>query len=267
MLIVIPISSSDAELSPYFVGAIRSCHPHLNHKFLIVSRPSDADLANKLHEQIGTAAVPGGISVHCFEQDGPKGWPLGPNFYWSETVRLLQNKNNLLPWLWMELDCTPLVPGWADKLEEEYKNCGTPFLGMYGYRSLISSTGHETRQKHLVGVAVYPPQVTEYSTLWSGVSNTETAFDVVCENEFVPKSTESKIMQHGFRTSNYMIGQENIIKGFPTSVYQLDFTYDKPIQEGVVLHHGCEDGSLAKLVAQRTNLHFNFYGPRSFIPV
>lgn len=265
MLIVVPVSSSDANLTPDFLGSMWACRTHIDHHILIVFRPSDARFARDLFAAIGRAAVPKSLGMHQFEKDGFKGWPLGPNFYWSETVRYLQKENNSLPWLWMELDCTPLIQGWADKLEKEYENCGMPFLGMYGYRNLVLPNGQETRPKHLVGVAVYPPQVPEYSKMWSKVPEINSAFDVVCEDEFVPKSTESKLMQHGFRTRNYMELPGGVLQGVDTNNFPGGIRYDHPIREGVVLHHGCEDGSLAKIVVSNANKAL--HGHSSFIPI
>jgi hypothetical protein len=264
MLIVLPISSADAELAGPFLEALKACGPYNGHRLLVVARPSDGKHSIDL---VNEAAKMGFDSpnLHWFDEDGPKGWPLGPNFYWSETVRHLQKENNSQPWLWMELDCTPLVPGWADKLEEEYKNCGTPFLGMYGANTAVTINDELiTLSRHLVGVAIYPPQVPDYSQLWAKTPVIEKAFDVVCEWEFVPKSTESKLMQHGFRTRHYMELPGGVLQGVDTNNFPGGRRYDQPIREGVVLHHGCEDGSLAKIVARKANQ--NLYGLSSLIP-
>jgi hypothetical protein len=181
-------------------------------------------------------------SLHWFSEDGPTGWPLGPNFYWYQTIKYLAEKENKLPWLWMELDCTPLKPGWADALEEEYLKCGTPFLGMHGWSG-------EPPVKHLVGVAVYPPQVSDHSKLYNEVPNSSIAFDVVCQEEFVPKSTESNLMQHGFRTGNYRQISEGVLQGEHLNGPPGGRQYDQHVREEAVLHHGCEDGSLAQLVS------------------
>jgi hypothetical protein len=241
MLIVIPISSSDSELAETFTQVISATGENKNHTVLVVSRPGDGaaslDLANGL---IGTGVF-SKIGLHWFSEDGPKGWPLGPNFYWFETIKYLTGTNNNLPWLWMELDCTPLKPGWADALEEEYLKCGTPFLGMHGWSG-------EPPVKHLVGVAAYPPQVSDHSKLYNEVPNSGIAFDVVCQDEFVPKSTESRLMQHGFRTGNYRRLPDGILQGEHLNGSPGGRQYDQPVREEAVLHHGCEDGSLAKLV-------------------
>ena len=252
MLIVIPISSADSELAASFVEALQVCGPYKGHSLLVVSRPSDGKHSVDLINNVNRNCEFDSASMHWFEEDGPKGWPLGPNFYWSETVRHLQKENNSLPWLWMELDCTPLVSGWVDKLEKEYQECGTPFLGMYGANTIISITGELIPlSHHLVGVAVYPPQVPEYSQLWEKSSAIEKPFDVICEWEFVPKSTESKLMQHGFRTKFYRQLNDGVMQGSDLNNFPGGRRYDQPIREGVVLHHGCEDGSLARIIADR----------------
>jgi hypothetical protein len=257
MLIVVPVSHADAELAEPFTLAISATRGDKKHPALVVSRPSDGagsiDLANKLIRADAFSEV----DLHWFAENGPTGWPLGPNFYWFETIKYLAEKENKLPWLWMELDCTPLKPGWADALEEEYLKCGTPFLGMHGWSG-------EPPVKHLVGVAVYPPQVRDHSKLYNEVPNSSIAFDVVCQEEFVPKSTESRLMQHGFRTGNYRQLPEEILKGEHLNGFPGGRQYDQPVREEAVLHHGCEDGSLARIIARKQTYESYEYSP--FLP-
>ena len=247
MLIVLPISSADSELAASFVEALQVCGPYKGHSLLVVSRPSDGKHSVDLINNVNRNCKFDSASLHWFEEDGPKGWPLGPNFYWTETIRHLQKENNSLPWLWMELDCTPLKPGWADALEEEYLKCETPFLGMAGWSG-------EPPVKHLVGVAVYPPQVSDHSKLYSEVPSSSIAFDVVCQDEFAPKSTESRLMQHGFRTGNYRQISERGMRGKHLNGPPGGRQYDQPVREEAVLHHGCEDGSLAQLVSEQNRI-------------
>jgi hypothetical protein len=247
MLIVIPVSHADAELVEPFTLAISATRGDKNHSALVVSRPRDGassvDLANRLIRADAFSKV----DLHWFSENGPTGWPLGPNFYWYQTIKHLEKKENTLPWLWMELDCTPLEPGWATALEKEYLKCRTPFLGMHGWSG-------DPPVKHLVGVAVYPPQVSDHSKLYSEVPSSDKAFDVVCQDEFVPKSTESRLMQHGFRTGNYRPLSNGVLQGEHLNGFPGGRQYDQPVREEAVLHHGCEDGSLAQVIARKQNL-------------
>jgi hypothetical protein len=259
MLIVIPVSHADSELIEPFTLALSATGENSKHRGLVVSRPSDGkssvDLANHLIRMRCFSKT----ILHLFPEEGPKGWPLGPNFYWSETVKYLGEVSNNLPWLWMELDCTPLKPGWADVLEDEYRNCGTPFLGMYGSNYFQTTSGEFVAvSKHLVGVAVYPPQVPDHSKLWDKTPLIEKAFDVTCQSEFVPLSTESTVMQHGFRTNRYTEKEGGVFIGEDLNVRPGGVRYDQPIEPSIVLHHGCEDGSLARLVSKKYQKNYTY---------
>lgn len=271
MLIVIPISSADSALTDSFTSCLTVCGKYQNHELLVVCRQSDTPLAADLINKILQNNTFKKHNLYIFEEDGPLGWPAGPNFYWTETIKFLKKSKNLLPWLWMELDCTPLVPEWADKLEEEYKECKSPFLGMLAVNHMQENYKPSS---HLVGVAIYPPQICEFSNLWENVRFSEKPFDVFCEKDFVPLSTESKIMQHGFRTSQYTITKEQGIRGVQTNIKEVWTRHDQPIRPEAVLHHGCEDGSLAEIIYNKLNsINGNLttftipsYGPRNVNP-
>src|ERR1044071_9086241 len=56
------------------------------------------------------------------------------------------------PWLWLEPDVVPLVPGWLDKLADEYANSPKRFLG-----NLVKGNQPGLPEVHLTGVSIYPP--------------------------------------------------------------------------------------------------------------
>lgn len=247
MLVVIPVSSSDSELVEPFSKAVRHFGANSNHTALIVARPADQAHANKL-----LASLDGmfeSISIHLFDQDGPEGWPLGPNFYWASTFHYLMNTQNPQPWLWMELDTTPLKEGWADALATEYNLTQSKFMGNIVKTHATDADGKEVSAgNHLVGVAIYPPDVSQYSLLRPYVAQMPTPFDVVCQWEFVPHSRETPLMQHGFRTQNYKRSEDGEIKGEDHNDFPLGIRFDDPVREDAVLFHGCDDGSLAELM-------------------
>jgi len=256
MLIVVPVSRTDEVLINSFAEIFNMKGPYEKHELLVVYRPSDKDWAENVYYQIAIKNNKFQKSaMKEFSGDGPRGWPSGPNFYWEQTVVYLKAIKNRKPWLWMELDMTPLKSGWADKLYKEYKNCEKPFMGNLGDTTTLTGDGKLIKLcKHLVGAAVYPPSVDKYSKIWKYVSGINTAWDVLCQWEFTPLSHETKLIQFCFRTQNYKRKEsiknnnKKIVIGEDKNGFK-DYRFDHPIDfENAVIVHGCNDGSLNKLL-------------------
>jgi hypothetical protein len=250
MLVVIPISSSDAELSDAFASALNHFGP-TGFDALIVSRPSDSGHAGELQAKLDS--VFNKVSVHIFPADGPSGWPKGPNFYWAQTVAHLLEIKNDKPWLWLELDSTPLCKDWALKLFTAYNLGGKAFLGVkeptlaQNAEGKVVSTGD-----HMVGVGIYPPAVPAYSLLWTYVPQMNDPFDVVCQWEFLPHLNDSPLIQHAFRTKDYHRDGDAIVCSDNSDLPE-GVSFARPLSTEAVLHHGCDDSSLATLLVRKTD--------------
>lgn len=106
-------------------------------------------------------------SVEVFWYPAPlkKTWPAAPNWAWQNVVRYIAALKNE-PWLWVEMDAIPIRKGWLADIAADYAKCGKPFAG-----HVVDGMGH------LSGVAVYPPNVAEFST--NALMTEESAWDVV----------------------------------------------------------------------------------------
>jgi hypothetical protein len=252
MLIIIPVSVTDEKLIDDFSDCLNHFGPYTNHELLVVSRPSDilhaVKLLNKIKSKFKTS------DIHAFPEDGKRGWPQGPNFYWQETIKhLKEERKNKLPWLWMELDMTPLKHNWIDILEKEYKKCGKYCLGWTQNTTTVTDDGVIVPlTKHLVGAAIYPPDIDVCCTIWKHVDKIATAFDVLCQFELVPNSHHTNLFQHCFRTQDYKEIAPNCIKGEDNNGFPGGLRFDIPIDPNAVLHHGCDDGSLARLLVSKS---------------
>lgn len=247
MLVVIPVSNADEKLIPDFTSCLTLFGPYVKHDLLIVCRPSDAlygvRLFNKTRELFKSA------NIHVFNEDGIKGWPQGPNHYWKQTILFLNQRTIKTPWLWMELDMTPLKRGWLDTLEEEYKECGKPCLGWVQDTTTITSDGVVVPiGKHLVGAGIYPADIDTVCKVWAYVDKISTAFDVLCQWELVPVTHHSLFFQHCFRTQNYKEIAMGCMRGEDNNNFPGGLRFDETIRGDAVLHHGCDDGSLARLL-------------------
>jgi hypothetical protein len=251
MIIVIPVSKNDFSepLNIFgFLKAFKVFGSYSNHELLVVTRPADVSYAKAIYSFVSDLFERS--TLHIFEEDGPLGWPQGPNYYWKHTIDYLKNNNNDLPWLWMELDLLPLKPNWADILEKEYHKQGKPCLGTIQDTFTITSDMYRVIiAKHLQGTAVYPPDISKICSVWEYVDRIDKAFDVATQWEVIPNTADTKLIQQGFRTINYKILLNSLrIQGEDNGDMNGVVSYAQPIDPEAVLHHGCKDTSLADIV-------------------
>ena len=251
MLIVLPVSKNDfnSPLNVFgFVSCVKHFAPYKNHELLVVTRPQDVPYAKTIYKNVGEHFEK--KTLHVFSEDGPTGWPDGPNFYWKKTIEYLKWNDNKLPWLWMELDLIPVKPLWADLLEAEYNKHGKPCLGTLQNTTTVTSDMLRINiGRHLQGTAIYPPRLDEICSVWEYVDRLPKAFDVVCQWEIVPNTADTKLIQQGFRTINYKIYHDPfMIKGEDNGDLNGVIAYDEPLHTEAVVHHGCKDTSLADIV-------------------
>jgi len=214
----------------------------------MVGNPSDVSYINAVYGLIEDLFPK--KKIHIFNEDGPRGWPEGPNFYWKQTIEYLKWEENKLPWFWMELDCVPLKPNWANILEQEYIKNNKPCMGTVQDTTTITKDMYRiVIGKHLQGTAIYPPRVDEICSIWQYVDQLPTAFDVITQWEIMPNTADTKLIQQGFRTHKYKLhfnpfkiqGEDNGDQGGAVS-------YNTPLNREAVIHHGCKDSSLADII-------------------
>lgn len=235
-LIVIPFCSKDYNQAYELVQWIRELGGARNHKCLLVTpnRMSDSEV-NKVYE----------IAKHSFAsvqkiktpKDLPnEAWPIGPNWMFETTLRHVY-QNYRCPFYWMEPDCIPLKPGWADTLQREYDKHSKPFMG-----AIVHSSGQPNLPgNHLTGCAVYPNNAHELLNHIYGSSN---AFDMDMADIVVPLS-------HSTNKHFHWWGQKELAPTFRGSINKNDpvnvMTMNRIPKEAVVMHR-CKDGSLIKLL-------------------
>jgi hypothetical protein len=240
MKIVIPVSSHDRCLVEAFCNVVNFFGPYFDHELLVVVRPSDSRIGVDVFNTIsGKFSNP---KIYIFEDDGIYGWPQGPNHYWKNTVQYLHHTDNRLPWLWMEMDCTPIKNRWIHKIEKEYIKMGSSCLGM-----IQRLWRDDDECEHLVGVAVYPHDLGTRIHSWKTIDGNSLAFDIHCRHELLPMSKSSKIIGNHFRTSNYDCTDSGM-RGQVNDWEFAKYYFNKPISRDTVLVHGCNDGSLARLI-------------------
>jgi hypothetical protein len=244
MLVVVPVSLHDALLIEDFCDAVNFFSPYRGHGLLVVGGAVASDHARYIDSRIGE--IFDRSEVHIFNEDPPVGWPQGPNFYFEKTIHYLASTMNALPWFWMELDVTPVGDGWLDSLSREYAGCGAPCLGvLQDLNSRLPDNG-----RHLVGTAVYPPRLDAVCPKCAQAASLSHAFDYDCRDQLVPNSAQSRLIQHNFRTSRYYCSRDGIA-GVEVSRRTDNVRFDNAVGREVLIVHGCNDGSLSRLITGR----------------
>ena len=263
MLLVVPISKSDLNNSAVafnmFIKSVCYFGPYKEHELLVVCRPSDKTLGENVLTAFSRLFKTSNLFV--FEDEGPSGWPEGPNSYWKRTIEYLKENNNKLPWFWMEADCTPLKSKWLDLLEKEYKKSKQPCFGLIMDTMTTTTNGYRvTIAKHLQGTAVYPANFHEITTIWEYTDVLKTAFDVITQWEVIPQTENTDLVVQGFQTKNYRIRfnsdlNKEVLQGEDVGKLTVQGVegYNYPITKRGLVHHGCKDGTLAQAIMDNNN--------------
>jgi len=190
------------------------------------------------------------------EADPHGGWPQACNIHYHDTVDYLARTKNEQFWYWMELDNTPLKPGWADALSDEYHREKKLYLGPLVPTWKIDNPGTPNERKrqevdHMLGTAIYPHNHHLRGIFWKH-ANTGMPFDVAQQYEVGGQNNSNvhntKLIQHQWGVVNFRRenGDGRIICDDKANPYGI--SYAGPLSGEAFVHHGCKDGSLSALI-------------------
>lgn len=252
MLLVIPVSKSDTHLIPAFTAALRCCGGIKQHTCLVVATPSASAEAQAVTDCL--EELSSGCKQIRLEADPHGGWPLACNIHYHDTVDYLARTKNEQFWYWMELDNTPLKPGWADALSDEYHREKRPYLGPLVPTWKIDFPGTPNERKrqdadHMLGTAIYPHNHHMRGIFWKH-ANTGMPFDVAQQYEVGGPNNQNvfntKLIQHQWGVVNFR--RENGVIVCDDKANPYGISYAGPLSDEAVVHHGCKDGSLSALL-------------------
>lgn len=149
-----------------------------------------------------------------------------------------------LPWLWCEVDSTPIFPGWLTVLADEYSGSPKRLLG-----GLISNDKPGLPTVHLTGVSIYPPDVFPLFDAFASIksSSANVAWDMEAATATVPRAKNSQFMQHHWGTRELPpTFVKEAVAGQPANALPLSF-----IKKETALFHRCKDGSLINLLREK----------------
>lgn len=251
MLLVIPVSRADVRLIPAVEKSFATFPPGVENDLLIVGSPNVRDMAETLADSLSKYFNT--VTRHQFQSDNHLGWPMACNFYFQQTCYIIRSfcvEHN--PWMWFELDCTPVANGWLSKIEAEYREAGSPFMGakektIRGKNGvLLDDAGY-----HMVATGVYSSDVVAWIPSLGGVSATMLPWWEFLQWQIMPRMAETKLIQENWRTINYRRENSSIICDSDANLaWTID--YNKVILEDTVVVHGCKDGTLIDVLSHKT---------------
>lgn len=253
--IVVPVSLSDVGLLEGWVNVFRALgganHPVEFHPTPVVKAVA-TEAARALRDFCPS------VTVHSTDKDFKGGWPKACNAHYGHVMRSLALRGNDLPWLWNELDMLSVVPDAYDRISNEYVlTGGRGAMGVIMPTIKIFNKGKPDQRVHvdqadlyMVGVGVYDPYY--YSDL-GGISdqlwNMEDPFDVVLRHYTKKAWRSTDLITTMSRTINYRVVDDEIVCDDAPGKENYELRAGI-VPHGTVLHHGCKDESLARLILE-----------------
>lgn len=252
--IVVPVSLSDVHLLEGWVNAFRAVGGAKNHPLEFYPTPSTVAAAKEAAQAVKNFCF--SVDLTATDQDWTYGWPRACNAHWGFVTRSLAMKRNTLPWLWCELDMNPLANDWADQLIQEYvMTGGRGQMGVIMPMVKIRDEGKPTESFHIdkadlymVGAGIYDPG---YFHLLGGMGDNvwknPKPFDHHLRHYAKTAWRSTSLISSAARTINYRHeGEEVVMDDLPDKKeYELRAG---SVPRGTILHHGCKDSSLAKMI-------------------
>jgi hypothetical protein len=132
------------------------------------------------------------------------------------------------PFLFMEPDAVPLCEEWIDQIEEEYRNCGRPFMGDFVDLTSSDVEGID----HMSGIAVYDWNLSITAPRLFNCNNgkEEFAWDIFAASDILPKMHRTGLIQHDWnRYRKQAVDASAVMQG--AVIYH-------PDKQGVLLNDG-----------------------------
>lgn len=262
MLYIIPVANSDKAHIEFFVKSLMSFPPFQGDKVLIVPTPeaaADPKIASSI-DMIRSVFGTGNTTIWKTPNTPQGGWPEAANthFMWAVSqVAEMEQSVGLLEFMWLETDCTFVRHRWSEILQTDYRACEKPFYGVEVDTVLIYDEGTRnervvTEGVHMMGVGIYPGRYSVIGRGWK-FPQKDKSFTIFCQKEH-ENFARTRLIEHRARTCNWRIVDDQIVcDDAPKHKHAIRYGGVVDLSQALIVH-GCKDGSLQKLVSERTDL-------------
>lgn len=253
MNIVFAYHSGDCELALLSAKAMVAQGMNMRHKATICC-VEDTPLIHQITEELKKVFPEVGRIV---AQDGFNGWPLGPNQMFSDASTHCYRYQD--PWYFWEPDCVPMVSGWVDRLEEEFKREPNKIMGSLIEGGVASSGKNVYRL--IVGSAIYPPKFLDYCGLAANLYNYNVAYrqagsipepwDVRCRWVFLQHGRNTDLIKAYWQSCNYQYKGCDLVffaENPEAQEIQSVTCPERRVDPRAIVVHGCKDGSLHRMI-------------------
>lgn len=263
MLLVIPVSLSDQKLLPGIEKAFEVFPPGSGHKILVIGSPNVASTVKETAQNL-CGHFAGNASTYIFDLDCEMGWPGACNYHFQQAAWHIQS-NYDEPWLWFELDTTPMRSGWLDEIEQNvhrlkaeaqrdgkvpprYFGASEPACLEY-QGTLMPNAGLQ-----MATVGVYPSNMDDVLSI-RAISSTNIPWNTFLRWYFMAYFAELPLIQNNWQTAKYRVAENGDIECDSVARWAWNVHFNKPIGPKVALVHGCKDGTLLEVALGRHDVN------------
>jgi hypothetical protein len=246
MLIVFPFSKVDYKLALSLAKYLQYLGPYKQHDLMLCCRPNVKEHLEEIETLIGGEFA----KVLTITPSCPDGWPQGANSMFQIISDHIWKNVDCSCWYMFEPDNTPIKPGWANTLAEEYIRSARPFMGVVQatYWRRKDGTFHQDGT-HMNGSGIYPKDAPRYSMLFSTIKDTHLPWDVYWQWDITKYASNTNLMQLDWRSFNFRRDKKSgeIIGDRAPGLVPTSFGVPR-LRPDAVIHHGCKDGSLMQIM-------------------
>lgn len=259
MKLVIPVSRHDIHALPNLIDTLIHLGGLSEHNCFFFHAPSVLEQVHEQAERLRPHMAEVEVKQALYEPDF--GMPMDGGVLFFGAVFNLGRMQNQDPFLWLEVDSSPLVPGWLDLIQNDYKAEGKACYGNIVPLPFIKNGALEMRpgEEYMMAVGVYPPFMHADESIRPLIqdlgnppsSNPKENFDTYIRGGIKAIGwTNSDLIADMWNTHEYEQTAEGITcKARPTD--KLVRSRGGLVPATAVLVHGCKDESLRQLVTAK----------------
>lgn len=202
LLVVLPFSRRDQHLAIANLEWIAEMGHVEQHDILLVV---DEDVDVKMAKSIASSCFRK-VTVLPIDKCSTSKWPISQNHTWKRAVDYIDHFK-LWPFLYLESDAIPLRYDWLNRIDDEYRAVGRPFLGYKEYAD-------DPDRVHMNGVGVYgdiykfAPSLMDIPTYDDG--RNYVAFDWQGGKDVVPSMYVSRLIQFTYKQEDKLLADESL---------------------------------------------------------
>lgn len=262
MLIVIPVSRSDRKLIPLVERSFELFPPGAGHRLLVLGSPNVSQDVKELAQKL-CIHFAGAAATYICDEDSHLGWPTACNYYFQQAAFFVRSFMAAeAPWLWFELDSTPLRADWLDAIESACISAQAraqrdgqerPLYFGVKERACLESGGDlmpiAEAGEQMAACGVYPGDMSKVLTLQT-ITATNIPWYTFIRWYVVPLMAQLPQIQNNWKTFGYERQPDGRITCKSQANWAWDIHFNADLRKETVLVHGCKDESLIKLLSE-----------------